>query len=129
MVSLIVNQSLAYFRWHDSGDLQSLSHLRKIVKIAETLPVVKFWLPTSEHRLVAEYSRRYGPFPSNLTVRLSATLIDGPVPASDLPVSSVYTQTVPSGAHDCRARFNANRCGACRACWDPNVKHVAYPLH
>ena len=31
------------FRWHDSGDLQSVSHLQAIVEIANLLPDIRFW--------------------------------------------------------------------------------------
>ena len=34
------------FRWFDSGDLQSLDHLEKIILIAQKMPYIKFWLPT-----------------------------------------------------------------------------------
>ena len=33
------------FRWHDSGDLKDLEHLRKIVQVCRNLPRVKFWPP------------------------------------------------------------------------------------
>jgi hypothetical protein len=36
-----------YFRFFDSGDLQGENHLRNIVTIAENVPDVKMWLPTS----------------------------------------------------------------------------------
>ena len=39
-----------FFRWHDSGDLQSIKHLRLIVNIARLCPDIKFWLPTREIR-------------------------------------------------------------------------------
>jgi hypothetical protein len=55
MVKLISSSGEAYFRWHDSGDLQSLQHLLDIVRIAEQLPNVSFWLPTKEKGLVYKY--------------------------------------------------------------------------
>jgi hypothetical protein len=121
-------QKSLYFRWHDSGDLQSVEHLEKIVEIARRLPVMRFWLPTQEYGTVQAYRERYGPFPSNLTVRLTAHLIDKPG-LSDLPMSAVHTEKAPEGAHACPAKMQFNHCDTCRACWDSNVRLVSYPLH
>jgi hypothetical protein len=118
-----------FFRWHDSGDLQSVDHLRKIVEIAVRMPEVKFWLPTREYAIVSEYLASGAVVPKNLVIRLSAHKIDGPVPESGLPTSSVYSETVPKGAHECPARYQDNSCGDCRACWNPRVKHVSYHQH
>ena len=46
MVFLITRKKMAYFRWHDSGDLQSFQHLLNLVTIAEQCPGTQFWLPT-----------------------------------------------------------------------------------
>src|SRR5262245_26001367 len=47
MVTLLHSyKEVGYFRWHDSGDLQSVDHLRKIVLVAEGCPEIRFWLPT-----------------------------------------------------------------------------------
>jgi hypothetical protein len=122
------------FRWHDSGDLQSLAHLSRIVEVARRLPHVRFWLPTREALLVREWVAEHGELPPNLNVRLSAALV-GHFPrqrASDgLTRSAVARrgQPVPAGVHDCPARHNSGKCGDCRACWDPAVPVVAYPLH
>ena len=35
------NESSGHFRWHDSGDIQSLQHLINIVQIAKNLPDIK----------------------------------------------------------------------------------------
>jgi len=36
---------------------------------------------------------------------------------------------VLKGAYDCPAPDQGNECGECRACWDPEVKNVAYWLY
>jgi len=119
-----------FFRWHDSGDLQSVEHLRKIVAIAVYLPRVRFWLPTREYAIVAEYLRLGGQVPKNLVIRLSAHKIDGPAPdIAGLPVSSVYSEKVPRGARRCIAPDQNNECGDCYACWNSRVKHVSYHVH
>jgi hypothetical protein len=57
MIFQIRQSKTEYFRWHDSGDLQSLQHLFDIVRIAEALPSVKFWIPTREKGIVNQYLR------------------------------------------------------------------------
>ena len=94
MVFLINNQGNKkdrnYFRWHDSGDIQSLEHLRKIVLVCEQTPDVKHWIPTREYKIVKMYLDIHGKFPANLTVRLSAHMVDEKAPnIANLPTSTV----------------------------------------
>jgi len=42
MIFLVHHKNMEYFRWHDSGDLQSFQHLLNLVKIAENCPNTKF---------------------------------------------------------------------------------------
>lgn len=121
MVFMIKFRNNPYFRWHDSGDIQGLWHLDKIVEVALRCPEIQFWLPTREYRLVKAYSK---PIPSNLVIRVSAMMIDGPPPA--FPNTS---GVVTDGNHTCPAPRTANECGRCRACWDGSVKHVTYGKH
>jgi hypothetical protein len=122
----------AYFRWHDSGDLQSIDHLRMIVAVCERTPDVKHWLPTREYRIVADYLKSGGRIPPNLNIRMSAHMIGGKLPtfAKPLTMSSVSRadDTYPD-AHACPSRQQDNTCGDCRACWDPDVPHVDYAYH
>jgi len=131
VTTLIYRSKDRYFRWHDSGDLQSIEHLRKIVAVRKNLPRVKFWLPTREYQTIDAYRRMGGRIPSNLCIRLSAHLINGKLPLGyGLPVSTVSShknQTIPS-THRCPAARQGNTCGRCRACWNPTVKVVEYPL-
>ena len=39
------------FRWHDSGDIQSVEHLDLINRIALSTPLVRHWLPVRHHVL------------------------------------------------------------------------------
>ena len=128
MVTLIRASGDTVFRWHDSGDIQSLAHLRRIALVAELLPGVRFWLPTREYAIVRQFCAIDGAFPSNLVVRLSAHMVDGPIPdICGLPTSGVHT--VDPIGFACPARAQGNVCGDCRACWDSNVRHVSYHLH
>ena len=71
-----------FFRWHDSGDLQSVSHFARICEIARQTPTVRHWLPTREYAMVREYLDKGNTIPENLTVRFSALMVDGPAPES-----------------------------------------------
>ena len=43
-----LDKSRLFHRWFDSGDLQSLSHLMKIIEVCEHTPHIKHWLATRE---------------------------------------------------------------------------------
>lgn len=133
MVWLILNQDnkkdKSYFRWHDSGDLQSIEHLKKIVEICELTPGVKHWLPTREYKIVRSYIVNFGSLPKNLIVRLSAHMIDSKPPSiEDLPTSSVNKDSKPIGT-ECPSYKNSGQCGDCRMCWDPSKKNISYKYH
>jgi len=120
-----------YFRWHDSGDLQSIEHLRNIVAVCMNLPRVKFWLPTREYQTVEAYRRMGGHIPTNLCIRYSAHLVDGAPPIQyGLPTSTVVSTTASDSEdrHACPAPRQNMKCGSCRACWNPTVKVVSYQL-
>jgi hypothetical protein len=131
MSHLINNQSSSnndskYFRWHDSGDIQSIDHLRKIALICENTPTVKHWLPTREYKIVKDYLKKYGSFPKNLIVRLSAHMVNDKAPN----INGLNTSTVGyDNGFNCIASKQSNQCLDCRACWDNKVKNVNYKLH
>lgn len=132
-----------FFRWHDSGDLQSVDHLARIVGVALAMPEVSFWLPTREYEIVATFIAGGGSVPSNLSVRLSAHWVGQPPAITQpellgLPTSTVHIGTAekPVAVSDrrsdsiaCRAWTRENTCGNCRACWNPGVRNVSYPKH
>lgn len=124
MVFMINFRKCDFFRWHDSGDLQSLNHLEKIADVAVLCPTVQFWMPTREKAIVHAFQRIHGPLPSNLVVRVSATMIDGPV-----PIGFANTSTVVTGQATCPAPQQKNNCGACRMCWTPSIPNVSYKVH
>jgi len=131
-VSTLIHRSGdRHFRWHDSGDLQGIEHLQNIIRVCRNLPQVRFWLPTREYQTVEAYRRMGGRIPSNLCIRLSAHVVDGKPPLRyRLPVSIVDSgrNGISRNAHICPAPEQDNQCGRCRACWDPSVKIVSYPL-
>jgi len=127
MISQIDN--LLYFRWHDSGDLQSVDHLRKIVAVCEGTPYTKHWIPTRERGIVRKYLKSGGNIPVNLTLRLSAVMFDQKSETfANLPTSTSHKKTAPIG-FDCLASSQSGACLNCRACWDKSVTNVSYKAH
>lgn len=129
--TLIYRSGNRYFRWHDSGDLQDIEHLRKIIQVCNKLKHVRFWLPTREYQTVEAYRRDGGEIPLNLCVRYSVHLVDSVPPLQyGLPVSTIYSakRDIFSGSHVCPAPKQKNKCGTCRACWSPSVRIVTYEL-
>jgi hypothetical protein len=121
MTALINSKKSKFFRWHDSGDIQDLKHLAKIFEVARRSPDVAHWMPTRE-AWVKPYLDRA---PGNLVIRFSMPMVDQEA-ASSWP----HTSTVVSGVgRTCPAPDQDNACGACRACWDPSVRNVAYGKH
>ena len=126
-----------WHRWHDSGDLQSLEHLEKICEICRQTESVKHkngigikhWLPTREKAIVRAYRRKHGAEPSNLCIRVSATMIDGPAPKNLAHTSTVHRDTLPPENERCPAPDQDNKCGDCRRCWDKTAHNTSYKFH
>ena len=120
MVSLIMGHK--YFRWHDSGDIQSVEHLKKIFEVCKRTPSTKHWMPTREARFLKLMDPDI--IPSNLIIRMSSHMIDqGPV------TFWPWTSTVSTQAKTCPAADQGNKCASCRACWDRSVPNIVYPKH
>jgi len=118
------------FRWHDSGDLQSMEHLHAIVHVALNTPSVRHWLPTKEYKLIQEYLEHWT-FPSNLTVRVSMAM-KGKAPSETQKEMWPCTSTVDSGTgFSCPVKSGTEGCDTynCRACWDRSVENVNYHSH
>jgi len=128
MIKQIKHSGTDYFRWHDSGDLQSFQHLLDIVRIADALPDVKFWIPTREQGLIKRFAENFGAFPSNLCVRVSAAMIDGKAPSGFENTSTVHADK-PAQGLSCPAPTQGNKCGDCRACWDKSNVNTSYHVH
>lgn len=130
MVFQIRTSGDSFFRWHDSGDLQGVWHLQKIVEIAQALPSVTFWLPSREYKIVSDYISQGGIVPDNLTIRLSALMIDGPAPKAIAERLGVVVSGVSKEqTFTCPASTQGNVCGDCRACWDKQTFSVSYKKH
>jgi hypothetical protein len=129
-IAIAGKETSGYFRWHDSGDIQSVEHLTKICQIAINLPSIKFWLPTREYSFVTQYKKQFGYIPSNLTIRLSSLMINGNAPTGIAKILGLTTSGVSKDkTFNCPASNQDNKCLNCRACWDKSVKNVSYKLH
>ena len=127
---LIGNAKNPHFRWHDSGDLQGIWHLEKIVQVAKNLPHISFWLPTREYAFVSEYIEKGGEVPSNLTIRLSALMMDGPAPVGIAQRLGLCVSGASKlGNFNCPSSKQGNKCGDCRKCWDKNEFAIDYKKH
>ena len=109
------------FRWHDSGDLQSAWHLKRIFEVCNATPETSHWLPTREARFLPLNTDS---IPKNLLIRMSSHMIDQK-PVKFWP----WTSTVSTGSFTCPASKQGNECKSCRNCWDRGVSNVVYPKH
>jgi len=117
-----------YMRLHDAGDLQGVWHLEKIVEVCRRLPHIKFWLPTREYGIVAQYLRDNS-FPENLTVRLSSLMLEGNPPEAIAKRFNLTTSGVSKSGFTCPSSKQAGKCGDCRACWNKSISNVNYKQH
>ena len=130
----VEDKKLLYFRWFDSGDIQSFKMLENIATIANALPHIQFWLPTKEFGIVSKYLKAYKVFPSNLTVRLSAYKVNQQILSENgifgqLPNSmAVESKGHAQSAFYCPSSNQGNKCLDCRKCWDNDTKTIAYTI-
>jgi hypothetical protein len=117
MITLVKKKK--HFRWHDSGDLQSVKHLINIFEVCKNTPATRHWLPTQERKYLP-----LGSYPKNLVIRLSNAK-NNTKPGNGW----THWSTVVDTGGDCPASKQGNVCGSCRRCWSRDVKHVTYPKH
>ena len=119
MVVLIYKEP--FFRWHDSGDLQSVQHLKNIFEVCNRTPGTQHWLPPREVKFLP---LNFDAIPKNLIIRLSGHKIDKDA-ASFWP----WTSTVVTAGRTCPAPDQNNECKNCRACWSRDTANIAYGKH
>ena len=130
MAQLIAKKEKSgFFRWHDSGDLQSVVHLHKICEVAKMLPNIQFWLPTREFSIVSKYMELHH-VPDNLTIRLSAFMFNGHPPLGIAKRLGLTTSGASTGNDfSCPSSKQGGKCLDCRACWDKSIDNVDYKKH
>ena len=118
-----------HFRWHDSGDIQSVDHLKKIYEVCNNTPGTMHWLPTQERKYLPLQGSSY---PDNLTIRLSNSKNNTSPGSAWTHWSTVVDHDAPiygATIKHCPASKQGNQCKSCRSCWSREVKHVTYPKH
>ena len=113
-----------FFRWHDSGDLQGVWHLKNIFEVCNLTPDTQHWLPTQERQFLPLPGSK---IPENIIIRLSNAKNDTKPGNAWSHWSTVVT--TPRPGHVCPAPKQNNTCGSCRACWSKDVKEVQYKIH
>ena len=119
---VVLMKDRKFFRWHDSGDIQSAWHLKRILEVCKQTPNTKHWLPTREAKLLALMNPNI--IPPNLIIRLSATKVDGAASKS-----WPWTSTVSTKDKTCPAPNQGGKCLDCRACWSRDIKNITYAKH
>ena len=120
MALLINSKKAKEFRWHDSGDVQDEEHLLKIFAVCKLTPSIQHWMPTRE-----AWVKHFLPeCPENLVIRFSAPMVN-----QEAPTSWANTSTVVTAGATCPAPKQNNECKDCRACWNKDVKNIAYGKH
>ena len=128
MAHLINSKKPDVFRWHDSGDVQDLDHLKKIYAVCRLTPGKRHWLPTREAWIKKHLQHK----PNNLVIRFSAPMVDQLAHASWPNSSSVITRDHPwfgATSKVCPASKQDNECRTCRMCWNPEIKNISYIAH
>ncbi len=121
-------QGKDFFRWHDSGDLQSEEHLGMIFDICENTSSTKHWLPTREYDIVENVLKKRKK-PKNLALRLSGHMVDKAGPKELAKRIGVTISGVGTKKYTCPAGEQGNKCLDCRKCWDNKVFNVVYHQH
>ena len=128
-------QDTSVFRWHDSGDIQSLGHLLQIISVVRATPEISHWIPTREVGVLSTFLKLGHKVPKNMVIRVSATMV-GKMP----PVTNTLLSDTPGIAFSgvdlseeqasiCPAPKQEGMCGDCRTCWDRDAKVVSYIKH
>ena len=64
-----------WFRWHDSGDLQGIDHLKNIFMVCNLTSWIQHWMPTREVKILKGIQPEI--VPKNLIIRVSSHMIPG----------------------------------------------------
>jgi hypothetical protein len=64
----------------------------------------------------------------NVVVRYSSDSVNGDtIPGKT--TSTIFSDTVPDNAVECKAYQHDGKCNGCRACYDKSVSVIAYKAH
>lgn len=121
-----------YFRWFDSGDMYDIRLAKKMLEVMRATPHCNHWLPTRMHKF-PKFARVINSMSmlENVTIRLSSDSVLGDILDTSLPTSTIIPtlDDVTDAMVVCESGTRAGKCGPCRACWDKDVKTIAYIAH
>lgn len=123
-----------FFRWFDSGDMYNIKLAEKMLLIMQATPHVMHWLPTRMYKFKKFHSviEQMAALP-NVAVRLSSDSITGELvnsKVSDLNSTIIQEDKIDSyNGFICQAFYQDGKCLDCTACYDKNVKTIAYVGH
>ena len=127
VTELRTHETSGYFRWFDSGDVQSVQMALDILEVCRQTPDIKHWIPSRESGIWSD-ALEHVTLPDNVTLRMSATKLDSR-PSDHWPnTSTVHKDADPIG-HACIAPNQGNKCHTCRACWDRSIENISYSYH
>ena len=123
----VQSQKKNYFRWFDSGDIQSVFMALNIIEVCKQTPNIKHWIPTKELKMWKQ-ALKIESLPKNIVLRASAPMIDQKPVKGFNNTSTVHKNKKAFGL-ECIAYKQEGKCLECKACYNPKVKNVSYPLH
>ena len=130
MAYQIIHYKTKYFRFHASGDLQSVDHAIQIINLARLTPSTSYWIPTREISFIKEIQKRNISIPKNCIFRISAPLVDGFLNSKVFNnTSSVITDSKKAIGKICPSSKQGGQCLDCRACWNFKETNINYLIH
>ena len=127
MVFLLSSLRKKKFRWFDSGDVQNTIMALNILEICRLTPDIKHWIPSKEYKIWRE-ALKIQKLPNNVCLRMSSPNIDQEPLKGFENTSTVHKDKKAFGL-ECIAYKQDGKCLDCKACYDPKVENVSYPLH
>lgn len=122
-------QNSRFFRWFDSGDVYNLDLAWKIHTVMLRTPWVSHWLPTRMYKF-KKFQNVLNAMQTlpNVVVRFSSDSVTGEI-VEGKTTSTIFSDTLPEGATECKAYQHEGKCNGCRACYSKDVQVIAYKAH
>jgi hypothetical protein len=128
MARLIMRLRPVEFRWFDSGDVRDVKMCNDILDVCEATPSKIHWIPSREYKIWRDVLKTRD-LPDNVTLRMSAHMIDGAPSQGWQNTSTVASNDDNVQGWSCPAPLQGGKCADCRACWDRSVANVTYHQH
>ena len=127
MVWLLSSLRKNFFRWFDSGDVQSVIMALNILEVCKLTPSIKHWIPSKEFKIWRE-ALKIQKLPNNVCLRMSSPNIDQE-PLKEFNNTSTVHENKKAFGLECIAYKQDGKCLDCKACFNKKVKNVSYPKH